>query len=87
MHGMNPWHAVGTGTTAPFAARIPGIEAITPLPLSKAMEEAVEQQQDRAAEVRAHRAPVLSPSPASCTLPSTHYEIWEYCQSTSKVQP
>ncbi|KAK9821280.1 hypothetical protein WJX74_008477 [Apatococcus lobatus] len=44
--------APGTATTAAYAARIPGIEAITPLQLSQEMEEAVEQQQDRAAEAR-----------------------------------
>ena len=37
--------------TASFAARIPGIEAITPLQLTQSMEEAVDQQQDRVAEV------------------------------------
>ena len=42
----------GTATTAAFAARVPGIEAITPLQLSREMEDAVEQQQDRAVEVK-----------------------------------
>lgn len=73
----------GTATTAAFAARVPGIEAITPLQLSQEMEEAVEQQQDRAAEVEivtimisAASHPVHLPGPHAlvpCVQPQFHY--------------